>query len=131
MQAPSDYVRRAEDAIGDAYKDAREVAKETYQQIKVGLDEFATKLTQLWNEGNARRVVIKNKNNVEVAAFPLLAGGVIAVLSSVVAAVAVFVSLYAGCSIFVETVETKEASEEPISTNQTQPRSKEMPPHEL
>ena len=125
---PSEYVRRAEDAIGVAIQDAKVVAKETYQQIKVGVDEFGVKLTQLWNEGNARRVVIKNKNNVEVATFPLLAGGVIAVLSSVVAAVAVFVSLYAGCSIFVE---TKEVKEEPRPDDQTQPRSKEMQSHEL
>lgn len=60
------------------------------------------KVKQLINEGNVRRISIKDKSGKVVVEFPLTIGVVGAALAPVLAAVGVLAALLTECSITVE-----------------------------
>jgi hypothetical protein len=72
-----------------------------WETIRLQGGELLDKLRQVIHEGNARRVVIKQGEQV-VAEFPLTVGVVGAVLAPVLAAIGALVALLKDCSIEVE-----------------------------
>ena len=80
--------------------------QKVWEQLKVDGGKVAERLKELVSEGNARRIVIKQKGRT-VAEFPLTIGLVGAVLAPFIAAVAAFAALLSHCSIEVERVVPK------------------------
>ena len=72
-----------------------------WETIRLQGGELLDKLKQVIQEGNARRVVIKQGERI-VAEFPLTAGVVGALLAPVLAAIGALVALLKDCSIEVE-----------------------------
>lgn len=74
-----------------------------WEKIKVEGGELLERVKEVVEEGNARRIVIKQKGR-SVAEFPLTVGVVGAVLAPVLAAVGALVALLSECSIEIERV---------------------------
>jgi hypothetical protein len=83
-----------------------------WETIRLQGSEILDKLNKLVQEGNARRIIVKQGNRV-VAEFPLTAGIIGAVLAPVLAAIGALVALLKDCSIEVERLK-----QEPDSKNQ-------------
>ena len=83
--------------------------KKIWETIKLQGSELLDKLKQVVQEGNARRVVIKQGERI-VAEFPLTAGVVGTVIAPVLAAIGALVALLKDCSIEVERVVTDPGS---------------------
>jgi hypothetical protein len=78
-----------------------------WETIKTEGAELLRKLEELIQEGNVRRVVIKQQDRT-IAEFPLMVGVVGAVLAPVLAAIGAIVALAKDCRIEVERVEKGE-----------------------
>jgi Domain of unknown function (DUF4342) len=78
-----------------------------WETVESTSGELLDRLKQLINEGNVRRVVVKQEGRV-VAEFPLTVGVVGAVLAPVLAAIGALVALLAKCTIEVERTERDE-----------------------
>ncbi|MBN1569043.1 MAG: DUF4342 domain-containing protein [Acidobacteria bacterium] len=65
--------------------------------------ELLDKLKRIIDEGNARRIVVKQQDRI-VAEFPLTAGVVGTILAPILAAIGALVALLKDCSIEVERV---------------------------
>lgn len=78
------------------------MTKTTHEEFKVNGEELLAKVKQLINEGNVRRIVIKNKEGKNLVEFPLTIGVVGAVLAPVLAAVGAIAALVTECTILVE-----------------------------
>ncbi len=72
-----------------------------WQKIEATGNEVLETLKKIINEGNVRRVIIKQRERT-VAEFPLTVGVVGTVAAPVLAAVGALVALLADCSIEVE-----------------------------
>lgn len=72
-----------------------------WETIRLQGVELLDKLKQVIHEGNARRIIIKQENQV-VAEFPLTAGVVGALVAPILAAIGALVALLKDCSIEVE-----------------------------
>jgi hypothetical protein len=72
-----------------------------WETIRLQGSELLEKVKQIIQEGNARRIVIKQGDRV-VAEFPLTAGVVGTLLVPVLAAIGALVALLNDCSIDVE-----------------------------
>lgn len=83
--------------------------KTTKEEFKVSGDQLLSKVKELINEGNVRRIIIKNKDGKQLVELPLTIGVVGAVLAPVLAAVGAIAALVTECSIVVER-EVKETS---------------------
>ena len=81
-----------------------------WETIKAEGSEALDKVKKIIEEGNVRRVRIKQAGQV-VAEFPLTVGVVGAVLAPVLAAIGALVALLAECSIEVERVERTDREE--------------------
>lgn len=78
------------------------MTKTTHEEFKVSGEDLLRKVKELINEGNIRRIVIKNKDSKSIAEFPLSIGVVGAVLAPVLAAVGTIAALVTECTIVVE-----------------------------
>jgi hypothetical protein len=76
-------------------------AKTVWETIKVEGSALLDQAKKIVEQGNARRLVIKQKGR-SVAEFPLTVGVVGALLAPVLAAVATLVALLSECSIEIE-----------------------------
>lgn len=76
--------------------------KTTKEEFKVSGDALLGKVKELINEGNVRRIIIKNKDDKQLIELPLTIGVVGAVLAPVLAAVGAIAALVTECSIVVE-----------------------------
>ena len=74
-----------------------------WDKVKVQGSELLDKVSDVIKEGNARRIVIKQKGRT-VAEFPLTIGVVGAVLAPVLAAIGALAALLSECSIEIERV---------------------------
>jgi len=74
-----------------------------WQKLEGTTDQILGQLKKVVDEGNARRVVVKQRGRT-VAEFPLTAGVIGAVLAPVAAAIGALSALLADCSIEVEKV---------------------------
>lgn len=72
-----------------------------WETIKVKGDEVVDRTKKIIEEGNVRRVVVKQGKHV-IAEFPLTVGVVGAVLAPILAAVAAIAALVTECTIEVE-----------------------------
>ena len=72
-----------------------------WEKVEGTTDQLLDKLRQLIDEGNVRRVVVKQRGRT-VAEFPLTAGVIGVVLAPVVAAIGALTALLAECTIEVE-----------------------------
>ena len=63
------------------------------EEFKVNGEELLGKVKQLINEGNVRRIIIKNKEGKQLVEFPLTIGVVGTVLAPVLAAVGAIAAL--------------------------------------
>ena len=69
-------------------------------------EDLLKKIKQLVEEGNIRRITIKDKNGKELMNFPLTVGVVGALLAPVLAAVGAVAALVTECTVTVEREET-------------------------
>jgi len=76
--------------------------KKRTEEFSVNADQVVEKVKQLINEGNVRRVIIKNEQGDSVIEFPVTVGVVGAVLLPVFAALGAAVALLTKCTIVVE-----------------------------
>lgn len=78
------------------------MTKTTTEEFKINGEDLLAKVKQLINEGNVRRIIIKNKEGKVLIEFPLTIGIVGAVLAPVLAAVGAIAALVTECTIVVE-----------------------------
>jgi uncharacterized protein DUF4342 len=85
-----------------------------WEKLEGTTEQVFAQLRKLVEEGNIRRVVVKQKGRT-IAEFPLTAGVIGAVIAPVAAAIGALSALIADCSIEVEKVE--KIVDEPESTH--------------
>ena len=78
------------------------MTKTTHEEFKVNGEDLLRKVKELVNEGNVRRIVIKNKDGKRLIELPLSIGIVGAVLVPMLAAVGTIAALVTECTILVE-----------------------------
>lgn len=78
------------------------MTKTTTEEFKINGEDLLAKVKQLINEGNVRRIIIKNKEGKVLVELPLTIGIVGAVLAPVLAAVGAIAALVTECTIVVE-----------------------------
>jgi hypothetical protein len=83
-----------------------------WEKVEGTTDQILGQLKKLVDEGNVRRVVVKQRGKT-VAEFPLTVGVVGAVLAPVAAAIGALTALLTDCTIEVE----KAASDGPSATS--------------
>lgn len=76
--------------------------KKTTEEFSVSGEELLAKVKALINEGNIRRLIIKDENGKVLVEFPLTIGVVGAILAPVFAAVGAIAALVTKCTIIVE-----------------------------
>ena len=76
--------------------------KKRTEEFSVNADQVVQKVKELINEGNVRRVIIKNEQGESIIEFPVTVGVVGAVLLPVFAALGAAVALLTKCTIVVE-----------------------------
>lgn len=76
--------------------------KTTYEEFKVKGEDLLAKIKQLINDGNIRRLIIKDKNDKTIIEIPLTLGVVGIVLAPTLAAVGAIAALVTECTILVE-----------------------------
>lgn len=78
------------------------MTKTSQEEFKVSGEDLLRKVKNLINEGNVRRIIIKNKDGKKLIELPLTIGVVGAVLAPVLAAVGAVAALVTECTIVVE-----------------------------
>lgn len=78
------------------------MSKTKKESFKVDGEHLLTKVKELINEGNVRKITITEKGGKEIVSFPLTIGVVGAVISPVLAAVGALAALIGECTISVE-----------------------------
>ena len=74
----------------------------TQEEFKVKGDDLLAKVKQLINEGNVRRLIIKNKDDKTIIEIPLTVSLVGFVIAPALAAVGAIAALVTDCTILVE-----------------------------
>ena len=72
------------------------------EEFKVSGEDIIGKIKEVIQEGNARRIIIKNEDGESVAEFPLTVGAVGALVAPILAAVGAIAALLTKCTIVVE-----------------------------
>jgi hypothetical protein len=76
--------------------------KKTTEEFTVNGEELLAKVKSLINEGNIRRIIIKDEAGKTLVELPLTIGVVGAILAPVLAAVGAIAALVTKCTIVVE-----------------------------
>jgi len=76
--------------------------QQTYEEFKVKGEDLLGKVKQLVEEGNVRRIIIKDKDGKTLVELPLTIGVVGIVLAPMLAAVGALAALVTECTIIVE-----------------------------
>jgi hypothetical protein len=79
------------------------------EEFKVNGDDLVKKIKEIINEGNIRRIIIKNEKGVTLIEVPLTLGVVGAVLIPVWAAIGVIAAMVTNCTVVVEKKEQEQA----------------------
>jgi hypothetical protein len=74
----------------------------TVHEFKISGENLLKKVKELIEEGNVRKITIKEKSGKELITFPLTIGVVGTVLAPVLAAVGALAALIGECTIAVE-----------------------------
>ncbi len=72
------------------------------EEFKVYGPDIISKIKELIEKGNVRKITIKNKENKTIAEFPLTIGVIGAVVVPVLAATGTIIALVSECTITVE-----------------------------
>ena len=75
------------------------------EEFHVSGDTLVAKIKELVQEGNVRRVVLKNEEGKILVEFPLTLGVVGAILAPQLAAIGAIAALVTRCTVVVEKVE--------------------------
>lgn len=78
------------------------VSKKTTEEFTLNGDEVLAKVKSLINEGNIRRLIIKDEHGKVLVEFPLTVGVVGVLLAPIFAAVGAITALVTKCTIVVE-----------------------------
>ena len=78
------------------------MTKNYTEEFKVNGEELLKKVKSLINEGNVRRITVKNKDGKTIVELPLTLGVVGAALAPFLAAVGAIAALVTECTIVVE-----------------------------
>jgi Flp pilus assembly pilin Flp len=76
--------------------------KKTTEEFTVNGEELLAKVKSLINEGNIRRIIIKDEKGKTLVELPLTVGLIGAVLAPMLAAVGAIAALVTKCTIVVE-----------------------------
>ena len=76
--------------------------KKATEEFTVNGEELVAKVKALINEGNIRRIIIKDTEGKTLVEFPLTIGVIGAVLAPILAAVGAIAALVTKCTIVVE-----------------------------
>lgn len=76
--------------------------KKTTEEFTVNGEELLAKVKSLINEGNIRRIIIKDADGKTLVEFPVTIGVVGALFAPVLAAVGAIAALVTKCTIVVE-----------------------------
>lgn len=76
--------------------------KKTTEEFTVNGEELLAKVKSLINEGNIRRIIIKDEADKTLVELPLTIGVIGAVLAPMLAAVGAIAALVTKCTIVVE-----------------------------
>jgi hypothetical protein len=76
--------------------------KKTTEEFTVNGEELLAKVKSLINEGNIRRIIIKDESGKTLVELPLTIGVVGAILAPMLAAVGAIAALVTKCTIVVE-----------------------------
>ena len=87
------------------------MARTLWETIEGNAGQILAQLKRVVDEGNARRVVVKQRGKT-IAEFPLTAGVIGAVIAPIAAAIGVLSALIGDCSIEVE----KNVVDEPVTS---------------
>ena len=79
----------------------------THEFFDIKGDQLLKKVKELIEEGNVRKIIIKDKAGKELMSFPMTVGVVGAVLAPVLAAVGALAALVTDCTIAIEREEQK------------------------
>lgn len=71
------------------------------EEFKVTGDEILRKVKELIQEGNARRIIIKNEDGVSLIEIPLTLGAVGVLIAPVLAAIGAIAAIVTKCTIVV------------------------------
>lgn len=75
---------------------------ERKEEFKVNGEDLLKKVKSLIDEGNIRRITIRNKDGKSIVEFPLTVGVVGAVLAPPLAAIGAIAALIGECTLVVE-----------------------------
>ena len=75
------------------------------EEFKVKGEELVSKVKSLINEGNIRKIIIKNKDGKTIIELPLTIGAIGAVLAPSLAAVGAVAALLTECTLIIERAE--------------------------
>jgi hypothetical protein len=89
------------------------MARTLWETIEGNAGQILNQLKRVVDEGNARRVVVKQRGKT-IAEFPLTAGVIGAVIAPIAAAIGALSALIADCTIEVE----KTVPDEPVAPEQ-------------
>ena len=78
------------------------MSKNNTEEFVVNGEEVLAKIKELINEGNIRRIIIKDMDDKTLLEIPLTIGVVVAVLAPVLAAVGAMAAIVTKCKIIVE-----------------------------
>jgi hypothetical protein len=78
------------------------MAEQRKEEFKINGEDLLKKVRELIEEGNVRRITIKNKEGKSIVELPLTVGVVGAVLAPPLAAVGAIAALVTECTILVE-----------------------------
>lgn len=78
------------------------VSKKTTEEFTLNGDEVLAKVKALINEGNIRRIIIKDDHGKVLVEFPLTVGVVGVLLAPMFAAIGAITALVTKCTIVVE-----------------------------
>jgi hypothetical protein len=86
------------------------------EEFTLSGDEVVAKVKELINEGNVRRLIIKNEEGRTLLEVPLTIGVIGAALLPVFAAIGALAALATRCTIVVERAEPQSSGEPPSSS---------------
>jgi hypothetical protein len=78
------------------------MSEKNTEEFVVNGEEVLAKIKALINEGNIRRIIIKDMDDKTLLEIPLTIGVVVAVLAPVLAAVGAMAAIVSKCKIIVE-----------------------------
>lgn len=72
------------------------------EEFSISGDKVIEKVKELIQEGNVRRIIIKNEKDEIIAEFPLTAGALGALIAPTLAALGAIAALLTRCKLIVE-----------------------------